>query len=135
MPLSQRYNDLILLVGRLLFSFIFILAGLGKVMNFATTAQGMAANGVPLSEVMLVIAIIMELGGGLMVLLGFKARLGALLIFLFILPVTLMFHAFWSFEGAMAVNHMQHLLKNVALMGGALFLMSSGAGRYSMDRK
>ncbi|MGH8744680.1 MAG: DoxX family protein, partial [Burkholderiales bacterium] len=108
------------LVGRALLSLIFILSGWGKITGFSGTAAYMASVGVPMSEVLLVPAIIIELGGGLMLLLGWKARWAALAIFLFIIPTTLIFHAFWVADAAQMQNQI-NFMKNLAIMGGMLY--------------
>lgn len=121
------------LFGRVLFSLIFIIAGFSKIFQFDATAVGMSSQGVPYAEWLLVLAIILELGGGLMILFGYKARFGAFLLFVFIFLVSLIYHDFWTFDAAQATNQMQHFLKNFAMMGAALYILAFGAGRYSID--
>ncbi|MGH8750692.1 MAG: DoxX family protein [Burkholderiales bacterium] len=122
------------LLGRALLSLIFIASGWGKIMGFSGTAGYMASKGLPIPEVLLVPAIIIELGGGLMLLLGWKARWAALAIFLFMIPVTLIFHAFWAVDPAQAQNQMIHFMKNLAIMGGMLYIMAYGSGPCSLDK-
>src|SRR5262245_32878757 len=85
-------------VGRVLLSLIFVMAGAMKFVNWQATADNMAAKGMPLVPVLLTAAAVVELLGGLSVLLGCRARLGALALFLFLIPTTLLFHDFWSYE-------------------------------------
>ena len=127
-------TDLGKLLARVMFSLIFVAAGAHKILTFAVTSTMMADKGIPMADVLLIVAIIMELGGGLMILFGFRARLGAFMIFLFIIPVTFVFHSFWMFDGSESVVQMQQLLKNLAMMGGALYIMVVGSGKLSLDK-
>jgi putative oxidoreductase len=83
-----------LVLGRVLLSVIFILSGLGKLPHFQAIAGMMAAKGIPLATVALVITLFIEIGGGLLVLTGYKAKYAALVIALWLIPVTLVFHHF-----------------------------------------
>lgn len=117
------------LLGRICLSVIFIIAGWSKIGGFADTAGYMAGKGLPLTEVLLVLTIIIELGGGLMILLGWQARWGALAIFLFIIPVTLIFHPFWADPG-----EFNSFFKNLAIMGGMLYIVVHGPGPFSLGK-
>jgi len=111
-----------LVLGRVLMSAIFILSGLGKLPHFHDVAGMMAGKGIPLAAVALAITLVIEIGGGLMVLTGFKARYAALVIALWLVPVTLVFHHFWGVPEAQQQEQMVNFLKNVAIMGGLLVL-------------
>jgi putative oxidoreductase len=111
-----------LLLGRVLLSVIFILSGLGKLPHFHDVAGMMAAKGIPLASVALVITLFIEIGGGLLVLTGYKAKYAALVIALWLIPVTLIFHHFWGIPAEQQQDQMIHFLKNVAIMGGLLIL-------------
>ena len=123
-----------LLLGRLLLATIFVLSGLNKITNFSNTEAYMASKELPAVPVLLVLTIIIELGGGLMIALGLKARWAALAIFLFIIPVTLVFHPFWAVEPAQMQAQMINFLKNLAIMGGMLYVVVCGPGRFSLTR-
>lgn len=123
------------LVGRILLALIFVWSGLGKIGSFAGTAAYMAGKGIPLAELALVISIILEIGGGLMLIVGWKARWAALAIFLWLIPVTLMFHNFWAVEAAQYQNQFNHFLKNLCILGGMLYVMAYGAGPLSLDNR
>jgi putative oxidoreductase len=129
---TQR--DFAALVARILLSGMFIYSGFGKVMGFAGTAGYIASMGLPLPEVMTAGAIAAELGGGLLLLLGLKARWAALALFLFLIPATLIFHKFWGVAPDLARNQQIHFLKNVTIMGGMLMVWAFGPGRLSLDR-
>ncbi len=123
------------LVGRILLSLMFIISGWGKITGFAGTAGYMASKGMPFPQLLLVGAIIVELGGGLMLLFGWNTRLAALAMFLFIIPTTLIFHNFWAADAASVQNQMIHFMKNVTIMGGMLYVMAFGAGPLSLDNR
>ena len=112
-----------LVVGRVLLSLIFILSGLGKIPHFHDVAGMMAGKGIPLAGVALAITLLIEIGGGLLLLTGFKAKYAALVIFLWLIPVTLVFHHFWGIPAEQQQDQMVNFLKNVAIMGGLLVLM------------
>lgn len=123
-----------LLIGRVLLALIFILSGFGKITSFAASAGYMASKGLPMPEVLLVPTILIELGGGLLIALGYKARWAALVIFLFLIPTTLIFHNFWAVEAGQVRAQMIQFQKNLAIMGGMLYVVFTGAGRYSLDK-
>lgn len=122
------------LVGRILLSVIFIISGWNKLTGFAGTLGHMADKGLPYTEILLVLTIIIELGGGLMILLGWHARWAALAIFLFIIPVTLVFHPFWAFTGQEAIQQFHTFMKNLAIMGGMVYIASYGSGPLSLGK-
>jgi putative oxidoreductase len=130
----KNFQPLGLLAGRIMLALIFIIAGFGKITGFAGTAGYMASKGIPMAEVLLVPAIIIELGGGLLLAVGFKARWAALAIFLFIIPTTLIFHAFWAVEPEQMRMQMIQFQKNLAIMGGMLYVVVHGPGPWSIDR-
>ena len=122
------------LVGRLLIAALFVPAGAMKIGNFAGTASHMAQAGLPLVPLLLVLTIIIELGGGLMLLLGWRARAAALVLFLFLIPVTLVFHPFWGLADPAAQYQQQiNFMKNIAIMGGLMFVAAFGSGALSLD--
>lgn len=109
-----------LLLGRVLLSAIFILSGLGKLPHFPDIATMMAGKGIPLATVALVITLFIEIGCGLLLLTGFQARYAALVIALWLVPVTLVFHNFWAVPQAQQQEQMINFLKNLAIIGGLL---------------
>lgn len=122
------------LIGRILLAAIFVISGAGKIFAFAGTAGYMASKGLPMPEVLLVGTIVIELLGGLMLAAGLKARWVALVIFLWLIPVTFIFHAFWGIDPKEAQTQQIQFLKNVAIMGGMLMVFAFGPGRYSIDK-
>lgn len=128
----QRYGTL---VGRVFLALIFVISGFGKIASFSGVAGYMASKGLPAPQLLLVLAILIEAGGGLMLILGWQARLAALAIFLFVIPTTLIFHNFWAVDAAQFQNQMNHFLKNVCILGGLLYVMAYGPGPLSLDSK
>lgn len=121
-------------IGRFLFSLIFIMSGLN---HFSSGTIGYAeGQGIPMPGVLVPITGAMIIVGGLSILFGYKARFGALLIALFLVPVTFTMHAFWNVaDPMMAQNQMAHFMKNIAMLGGAVLLMFYGSGPVSMDHR
>lgn len=122
-----------MLLGRILLSLIFILAGVGKFMDYDATVQYMAAKGMTMVPLFLVVAALIEIIAGLLVFFGIKARLGAFILFLYLIPVTLLFHDFWNQQGPERQENMINFMKNLAILGGLLYVICVGAGRWSLD--
>ena len=122
----------IVLLGRLLFALIFIMAAPG---HFTKGTIGYAdSHGVPMAWILVPISGILALAGGLSILLGYRARWGALLIILFLVPVTIMMHNFWAVQDPMAAQMQRaNFMKNLSMMGGALLIIHFGAGPLSLD--
>ena len=123
------------LVGRTLLALLFIVSGYGKITGFAGTAAYMASKGMPMTEVLLVATIAVELLGGLMLVAGIKARWVAAVIFLYIIPATIIFHNPVGLSGQEAQTQMINVLKNLSIMGGMLMVVAFGPGAWSVDRK
>ena len=118
-----------MLIGRALLAAIFLLSGFNKIMNPAGTQQYMVAMGMTRATSLFYLgAVALELGGGLSVLPGDWARLGAWGLILFMIPTAMIFHANFGDQ-----NQMIHFLKNVAMTGGLLYVATFGAGRISLD--
>jgi putative oxidoreductase len=111
-----------LLLGRVLLSVIFILSGLGKLAHFHAVAGMMASKGIPLATVALAITLLIEIGGGLLILTGYKVKYAALVVALWLIPVTLVFHHFWGIPAEQQQEQMTNFSKNVAIIGGLLVL-------------
>ncbi|MFB3887769.1 MAG: DoxX family protein [Thermodesulfobacteriota bacterium] len=117
-----------ILIGRILLILIFLNSGIGKIGNFEGTAQYMAKFGMPSTTFFLLGAIFLEVAGSLTVILGCFTRFGALLLILFLIPTTLIFHT--NFADPMQKTH---FMKNVSMLGGCFVLLSAGGGRLSFD--
>lgn len=120
-------------ISRALLAIIFIISGLGKIAGFDATAGMMAGVGFPAPSLFLVAAIVLELAGGLALLVGFKARLAAIALIVFIIPATIIFHAAQLGDPAQTQMQMIQVLKNLAILGGLLRVVSDGAGAFAFD--
>jgi putative oxidoreductase len=133
-PRESAISPSIVLAGRVLFSFIFLIAGL-----FHFTHQDIAyaaASGVPMPELLVPASGILAVAGGLSILLGYRARLGAWLLAIFLVPVTLTMHNFWAVKDPMmAQMQMAMFMKNLSMLGGVLLISQFGAGPWSLDAK
>lgn len=135
MRVNAFTQDISALIGRVLISSIFLFSSMSKIMHFTANVAYMASKGVPFTEVLLVMALIVELVGALMILLGWHTRAGAFVLVLFVIVVTMVFHNFWTYPPAESATQMAQFLKNVAIIGGMFYIIAYGAGRFSIDRK
>jgi putative oxidoreductase len=102
----------------------------------SSSIQYAAASGVPMASFLVPFSGIMACVGGLMIIFGFKAKIGAWLIVLFLVPVTLAMHNFWAVEDPMMHQmQMAMFMKNLAMLGGALIITHFGSGPLSLDNK
>ena len=123
------------LAGRILLALLFLQSGWDKIFNFQKVIGMMTKNGLPFAEVLLVVSIIFVVGGGLMILLGWHARWAALVLFLWMIPVTLVFHAFWTYPPEQLFNQTNHFLKNLVVIGYLLHIIGLGSGPCSLNDK
>jgi putative oxidoreductase len=117
-------------LGRLMLSAIFLKTGIQSIFSFAAVQQIMANHGIPLAALLLAGSIILRIGGGLSVLLGYKAKWGAWALIIFLIPTTLIFHTQFSNSAQMT-----QFLKNLAILGGLLMVVSFGPGAISIDNR
>src|SRR5580704_9002994 len=124
----------VVVLGRFLFVLIFLVAGAN---HFNKQTIGYAASqGVPLASIAVPLSGVLAIAGGLSILLGYRAKLGAWLLVLFLIPVTLMMHKFWTVtDPMMAQIQMVMFMKNVSMLGGALLISHFGAGPFSLDAR
>lgn len=118
------------LIGRLLMATIFVFSGLGKIAAPAGTIGYIAAMGLPFPTLGLIIAIVVEVGGGLLLVAGLQTRAAALVLAAFTLVTGLIFHHAIGDQ-----NQLIHLLKNIAMAGGLLQIAAYGAGSISLDAR
>jgi putative oxidoreductase len=128
-------QDVAALVGRILLAALFVPAGFGKLMGFAGTVGYIASVGLPLPQVAAVVAILVELGLGLALLVGFKTRWAAIGIALFTLVATFSFHNYWAMAADKAFVNQLMFFKNIAVVGGLLVVWAFGPGRLSIDKR
>jgi len=123
------------LAGRILLALIFVISGIGKIKGFEGTVGYIASNGLPLPQLAAVVAIVVELGAGILLVIGWQARWAATALFLFLIPTTLLFHNFWAYDGSQGQMQQIQFMKNLCIMGGMLYIMAFGAGAFSVDSR
>jgi len=123
------------LAGRGSLVFIFLASAGKKVLQFEQTQGYMASHAMPATGILLAGAIVFLVVGGLSVLLGFKARIGAALLIAFIVPASLIFHNFWTYEGQEQQQQMIHFMKNVAILGALISIVAGDVRGWRLDRK
>jgi putative oxidoreductase len=130
---SSQANGLIALLGRFLFVLVFLISGPRHFMS--QTIAYAASQGVPMASIAVPISGLLALAGGLSILLGYRAKIGAWMIALFLLGITPMMHKFWGVSDPMAYQ-MQFVMfmKNVSMFGAALLISQVGSGPWSLDR-
>ena len=122
-------------LGRILIALLFVPAGFGKISGFEGTAGYIASKGLPLPQIGAALAIVVELGVGLALLLGWKTRWAARILALFTLVTGFIFHAFWAVPPDQQMAQSINFYKNLAIVGGLLFVMAHGAGPFALDRE
>ena len=132
--LPSAITNIAPLLGRILIAMVFIPAGIAKLTGFSGMSAYMASKGLPMTDVLLVLTIMIELGGGIMILVGWRAAEAALVIFLFLIPVTIVFHGYWNIEDPDGTQ-MRMFYKNVGIMGGLLCIAGLGSGPLSLGGK
>lgn len=120
-------------VGRILVSLVFLLSGYHVFMNYHEILAQMGTLQVPYADIAVPILVVVNLLGGLLVLLGWYTRFGAFLLFLLCVGYTYYFHPYWAVQGGEMVQHLIHFVKNVGLIGALFYLMAFGAGKISID--
>ena len=130
----DRQKDWAALVGRALFALTFIISGWQKIPGWAGNVSYISSRGLPFPELASIVSIVIELGGGIAILLGWKTRWVALVYIVYLIVLTLVFHPFWSVPADQAMMQQINFLKNVAILGGAFLLFAFGPGRMSVDK-
>jgi putative oxidoreductase len=132
--MNPNTQNLAALVGRILLAVIFLISGFGKIPGFQGTAGYIASKGLPMPQVIAALTIVVELGGGILLAIGYKARWAALALGIFTLLAAILFHDFWAADAAQKMNQQINFLKNLAIAGGMLMVFAFGPGRYSVEK-
>ncbi len=132
-PYTTPTHDMAALLGRILIAALFIPAGFRKIGGFSGTVGYISSVGLPLPEVGAAIAIAVELGVGILFLLGYKTRWMALILAVFTAASAIFFHNFWAMPADKVMMQEISFFKNVGLVGGLMAFAAFGAGRYSLD--
>ena len=131
---TSLWQGAVAVLGRFLFALIFLMAGANH-FNKQSIGYG-ASQGVPLASAAVPLAGVLAIAGGLSILLGYRAKLGAWLIVLFLVPVTFLMHKFWTVQDQMMAQvQMIMFMKNISMLGGALLISHFGAGPFSLDAR
>jgi putative oxidoreductase len=119
---SSSTSNSLFNIGRALLGALFLISGIGKIFAFAGVAGWMASAGLPAASALLVLTIAIEVIGGLLLVIGWQARWAALTLAVFLIPVTAIFHGFWSADAAHYQDQLTAFLKNAAILGGMLLV-------------
>lgn len=131
----EKFQTPLTLAARILMALLFLIAGFGKIGGFAGTAGYIASKGLPLPELGVVIAIVVELGGAVALIAGFQTRWVALVMAVFTVITGLFFHNFWALPAEQVGVNQIMFLKNLSIAGGLLMISAFGAGALSLDAK
>lgn len=130
---ADRVADAAILLARVLLALLFLIFGWGKLTNFGATVGYFAQTGVPLPGLATLVAIVMEFGVGLLIVLGALTRPLALLLALYTLATALIGHPYWTISGTGQLDAEINFYKNISIIGGLLLLYVTGAGKYAVD--
>jgi putative oxidoreductase len=126
-------QNLLTLVARILLALMFVLSGIGKITDFAGTAAYISSVGLPIPALLAAGAIVVEIGAGIALIIGFKTRWAAAALVAFTLAAAILFHNYWSLPSDKQLLQQILFLKNLAVTGGLLMVMAFGAGAWSFD--
>lgn len=132
--MNQLSNPLAL-IARILMAAMFVMAGFSKIGGFEGTVGYIASKGLPLASVVAVLTIILEIAGGLAIMVGYKARIAAFLLGGFTLLAAFIFHNFWAAPAEQAFVQNMLFMKNISIAGGLFLLAALGSGSCSIDDK
>ncbi len=132
---NNTVTNALTLLGRILIAALFVPAGFGKIAGFEGTAGYIASVGLPLPQVGAAVAIIIELGLGLLLLVGWRSRLSALVIAVFTVVAGAIFHNFWAAPADQVMMQQINFFKNLSIAGGLLFIAAFGPGAWSLDAR
>ena len=127
-------KDWAALLGRIVLAVIFVVSGFGKLTGFDGTTGYIASKGLPMPQLLAAVSILIELGGGLAVIIGWKTRWAALAFIVFLIVITPIFHNYWAVPQEQMMGQQINFMKNLSMLGGFLLLLGFGPGRYSLDR-
>jgi putative oxidoreductase len=132
--MSHVLQGLLAVLGRLLLCTIFLMSAVGnKIPHFNDVAKIMESVGIPAPQLMLVGAIVFLTAGSVSVIIGYHARIGAVLLLTFLVLASYYFHPFWKLEGQAQQEQMIQFMKNLSMMGAMVFIIGNGAGPMSVD--
>jgi len=129
--IATQWQDLLILLARIMIGLIFVMSGWGKLMNISGFAATMSQRGLP--DFLGYLAPFVEFIGGVLLIIGFATRYVSLVMLLFIIIASFSSHHYWASEPAQVAANFNNFWKNVTMMGGMVLLFVTGAGRYALD--
>ena len=130
-----RLQDPLALAGRLLMALLFLPAGIGKLTGFAGTVGYISSVGLPMPQLGAVVALVVEIVGGVALIAGFGTRVAAIVLAAFTLVASYFFHAYWAVPADQQLIPQLLFYKNIAVVGGLLTIAAWGAGAWSVDAR
>lgn len=131
----MQYRNQLALVGRILLGLMFVMSGFGKIMGFAGTVGYIASKGLPLPTVLAALTIVVELGGGLMLVFGLLARWAGFALAGFSILAAVIFHNYWHADQASYMGQYLNFWKNITIAGGMLMVAAFGPGSIALDAR
>jgi putative oxidoreductase len=135
LPVKLLDHPAIPFIGRLLIVYIYATSGYAKVVAWQANVAYMSAHHLPFIYVLLAAATVIEIGGSICLVAGYRARWTAFIMFLYTTIVTLVLHNYWAYQGVIRGATETQFRKNLAIMGGLLLLSYAGAGAWSLDQR
>lgn len=133
--MNDSLKSSLVVVARVLLALMFVLSGFSKLADLSGTAGYIASAGLPAASVLAVMAVLLEVVGGLALIVGFQARWAALALALFTVMASVLFHNFWAMPAEQQFMQQLMFMKNLAVTGGLLFVAAMGAGPASFDAR
>lgn len=130
-----KLQDPLALAGRLLMALLFLPAGIGKLTGFAGTVGYISSVGLPMPQLGAVVALVVEIVGGVALIAGFGTRLAAIVLAAFTLVASFFFHPYWAVPADQQMIPYLLFYKNMAVVGGLLTIAAWGAGAWSVDAR
>jgi len=131
--MKHTFENTLNLLGRLLIAALFLPAGITKLTGFAGTVGYIQSMGLPAPSAAATLAIVIEIAGGVALIVGYQTRIAALVLAVFTLFASVLFHAYWAVPADQAFVTQLLFYKNIAVIGGLLALAASGTGKFSID--
>ncbi len=128
-------NPVIPFLGRLLIVYIYATSGIAKIVDWKGNVQYMSSHHLPMIPVLLALAMIIEVVGSICLLTGYQARWAAFIMFGYTTIMTILLHNYWAYTGMAAGGQETHFRKNLAIMGGLLFVTYAGPGRWAIGER
>jgi len=132
---ATKSADVLILIGRILLAWVFVGVAYGAVTNFAGSVAYFTSQKLFPPELWTWVALLLELLISASLILGIGTRYGAILVFAFVVVATAIAHRYWEYPaGPQQIGQYNNFLKNISIMGGALVVLVTGGGRFSLDR-